>query len=374
VPIGVEHGTVGVLTRDGTLLEVTTFRKDVETFGRRAVVEFADTLEEDLSRRDFTINSIAWHPGREEFRDPFGGRADLGARILRTVGKPHDRFAEDLLRVLRGLRFSGRFRMEIEPGTWRALCAATADLGVLSPERVREELNKVLSETLLPSGTLALYQAAGAIGSLYPELAGLAGRSRGQTGEDLLTHAFLLTDALPIRMPRLRLAALFHGLAGSEERSSVAGLMFRLRFSRAEIDEVTGLIHAGLDPPPEMEDGQALRRWLHRATPPRAPAVFRVWLAKARLDAVRGERGPEPVLSLIRRLRDEMRRRPPLTLDELAFSGRDLIGMGLKPGPYFGEILSLLLDRVLEEPKMNEEARLRELVEESLERGRFTVS
>ena len=109
IPIGVEHGTVGVLARDGTMYEVTTFRKDVQTDGRHAVVEFASTLDEDLARRDFTINAIAWHPLREELRDPFGGAVDLGHGVLRTVGAPEERFREDYLRVLRALRFAGRF-------------------------------------------------------------------------------------------------------------------------------------------------------------------------------------------------------------------------------------------------------------------------
>src|SRR5690554_2631650 len=96
VPIGIEHGTVGVLD-GGHMYEVTTFRRDVETFGRHAVVEFADDVEEDLARRDFTINALAWHPLTGELLDPFHGRRDLHERRLRTVGAPGDRFAEDYL-------------------------------------------------------------------------------------------------------------------------------------------------------------------------------------------------------------------------------------------------------------------------------------
>jgi tRNA nucleotidyltransferase (CCA-adding enzyme) len=95
VPIGIEHGTVGVLANDDVMYEVTTFRRDVETFGRHATVRFADSIEEDLSRRDFTINAIAWAPLTDELFDPFDGRADLGSGILRTVGNAGERFAED---------------------------------------------------------------------------------------------------------------------------------------------------------------------------------------------------------------------------------------------------------------------------------------
>ena len=138
VPIGVDHGTVGVLAPDGTLYEVTTFRRDVETFGRRAVVEFAETIEEDLARRDFTLNALAWHPDRAGLLDPWSGVTDLDEQILRTVGDPTERFAEDLLRVLRGLRFAGQFGLTIEGETWRALLSAVSHLSQLSPERIQE--------------------------------------------------------------------------------------------------------------------------------------------------------------------------------------------------------------------------------------------
>ncbi len=109
VPLGIEHGTVGVIAGDGTMYEVTTFRRDVETDGRHAVVEFAESIDEDLSRRDFTINAVAWRPATGELRDPFRGLADLDRGVLRAVGDPEQRFAEDYLRVLRGLRFAGRY-------------------------------------------------------------------------------------------------------------------------------------------------------------------------------------------------------------------------------------------------------------------------
>ena len=145
VPLGLEHGTVGVIAPDGTLYEVTTFRRDVETDGRHAVVEFAGTIDEDLARRDFTINALAWRPATGEFRDPHSGIEDLERRTLRAVGDPAERFAEDYLRVLRGLRFAGRYALDLDPETRRALEAAVPGLGRLSAERVREELMKSLA-------------------------------------------------------------------------------------------------------------------------------------------------------------------------------------------------------------------------------------
>ena len=146
VPIGIEHGTVGVLARDGTLYEVTTFRRDVKSLGRQAVVEFSADIGEDLARRDFTFNALAWHPLRQDLLDPTGGMADIDAGVLRTVGDPEQRFSEDFLRVLRALRFSGQFGLSIERETWIGLLGAVPGLALLSPERVQQEIMKVLAK------------------------------------------------------------------------------------------------------------------------------------------------------------------------------------------------------------------------------------
>ena len=120
VAVGIKYGTIGVLDRDRALHEVTTFRRDVATDGRHAVVEYGVSLEDDLARRDFTINAIAYHPLRHEWRDPFGGQRDIQDRLIRAVGDPGQRFAEDYLRILRGLRFAARFDFSIAPPTWAA--------------------------------------------------------------------------------------------------------------------------------------------------------------------------------------------------------------------------------------------------------------
>ncbi len=388
VPVGIEHGTVGILTREGVLLEVTTFRKDVETFGRHAVVEFADTLREDLARRDFTVNAVAWHPLNGEFADPFGGREDLKRGLLRTVGDPGERFAEDYLRVLRALRFSGRLRFRIHSDTWRALLASTGELGILSPERVREELMKILTQAPFPSRALSLYRISGVLGALYPEVEEAVGCPRTGTGEDLWTHALLLTDHLSARRPLLRLAAFLQGVGlprcggavgeppistrwGVEEgilaRERTAALLIRLRFSNAEIRQVSEMMGVGMEPPLHLRGGAELRRWLNLASPEGFPVLARIWAAKARLDRARWGRDPSPTLELISRARDQLRSGAPLTLQELAFDGRALISMGLKPGPHFGEILTRLMDVVLEDPAKNEAGVLREVVERWLE-------
>src|SRR5215217_32890 len=146
VPVGIQFGTVGVLDRDRRMHEVTTFRRDVKTDGRHAVVEFGASLEEDLARRDFTINAIAYRPKTEEIRDPFEGRADIEAKIVRAVGDAEQRMREDRLRALRAIRFASRYSFAIEPSTLSAIRASAAHLTRLSHERVQQELVKTMEQ------------------------------------------------------------------------------------------------------------------------------------------------------------------------------------------------------------------------------------
>ena len=364
VPIGVEHGTVGVVTREG-MHEITTFRRDVETFGRRATVEFADDIEEDLARRDFTINAIAWHPLRREMRDPFGGADDLARGVVRTVGDAPTRFAEDFLRILRALRFAGRFALTIQPETWSALCEHRQQLAHLSPERVREELMKILASSM-PSRALSLYAAAGVLPVLYPELERCLGHRDQGTPLDLWSAGLLMADSVSKRYPLARLACLLHGIGvpspgmggtlAGEERAELraAALMERLRYSRSHTEEVSALTGATATPPAPDARPAKLRRWLRRTRWVDQRGLFRVWIARARLDAGLGVRGAgAAVLSRWRAVRTEMASDPPLTVADLAFGGRDLIDMGMQPGPGFGEILAHLLELVLDEPALN---------------------
>lgn len=347
VPLGVEHGTVGVVAAAGEMFEVTTFRRDVETDGRHAVVAFADTVEDDLARRDFTINAIAWHPLREEFLDPFGGAGDLEARVLRCVGEPDRRFREDYLRVLRACRFAGRLRLEIDGATWQAMKASVEELQALSPERIREELVKVLEADPTPSRALELYHDAGILAVLYPELAAAAQERPGEWA-----HTMRAVDVLPPRSPFLRLAMLLCGL----EARAAAQILVRLRLSNVQVEEAARRAGA-----PDLPDAAAtdadVRRWLSRVGPERVAAVARLELARARSRTEVGEGAqgatPADVVASWRRVKAVRASRPPLSVADLAIDGRDLIRLGLRPGPAFGRILERLLDRVLEDPTLN---------------------
>ena len=339
VPIGVEHGTVGVLARDGIMYEVTTFRRDVETDGRHAVVEFAERIEEDLSRRDFTINAIAWHPLRDQLYDPFGGGADLNTRTLRTVGAAADRFREDYLRILRAVRFAGRFDLQIEDTTWAALTALTEYLPTLSPERIREELMKVLSADARPSRALGLYRDAGINTVLYPEIDELA--------DSHWEKAVKIVEALPVNRPMLRLGALLRPV----DDASAAAFLVRLRLSNADTDAVAYLSGAPELPPPTPEE-EVQRRWLSRHGGQVMKGVARLDLAAARAGCA--DRSSTEVVEAWRAMRAVLRSCPPLVVGDLAIDGRDLIALGLKPGPVFRDVLQQLLDWVLGDPSRNE--------------------
>lgn len=384
VPIGLDHGTVGVLTRRGVLYEVTTFRRDVESYGRHARVEYADEIETDLARRDFTVNAIAWHPVREELRDPYRGIADLEAHVLRTVGSPEARFREDYLRVLRALRFAGRFELRIEADTWTALCAAVGRLHELSAERIGEELEKVLSGSTRPSAALSLYGASGVLAELYPELDGLLEWREGDRDPGAAwTRGLLSADAVPAARPLLRLTAVLapvgrpgpgelRPLRGPDPGASAplwergalrsAAILERLRFSNARIRRVGEVVEALLRPRPDPTDPPAVRRWLAAVGRDRLRDVFRVLVAGARVDRSRGRADGSEIVGLWRAARGELRAGVPLEVGELELDGGDLIGMGLDPGPRFGVILDRLLERVLEAPELNEPGALRDLV------------
>ena len=360
VPIGIEHGTVGVLTRDSEMYEVTTFRRDVETHGRHATVEFADEIDDDLARRDFTINAVAWRPLSDELHDPFDGVADLERGLLRTVGNPGDRFAEDYLRVLRALRFAGRFELTIGRATWGALCSATGQLGTLSPERVREELLKILGLDPIPSRALSLYAASGALDQLVHELGELVGVSARNLPVDDWTYALMVTDALSARRPIVRLAALLQGIGPRP----AAQLLVRLRFSNAQADWVAAVARAGAGPPAADAPPAELRRWLARAGASLLRDLTRIWCARERVERALNASHRVDAARSWRSLRRELGRRPPLSVCDLAVDGNDLIRAGLKPGPRFGRILDDLLERVLDDPGLNRRETLLELAAE----------
>jgi tRNA nucleotidyltransferase (CCA-adding enzyme) len=340
VKLGVEHGTVGVLDRENKVHEVTTFRRDVETDGRHARVAFGVSLDDDLARRDFTINAIAYKPQTREIRDPFHGREDLARHVLRAVGSPPDRMREDRLRALRAMRFAARFEFAIDPATWAAVVASVPALPRLSAERVAQELEKTMDQVRRPSLALERWRASGALGVLIPALAAIDDR----------TIASL--DHLPLpRGPRRearkvnRLAAMFWGISGDAAFRAAAAL----RFSKQRAQWIGALAGAWADLGPEIEVALArgrpqpaqVRRWVARVGRLNTVAFWRI--AAARL----------PAASRVYRAAVRSAFRDPVEMADLAIDGNDLIRAGIPPGPRIRQILERLLDEVLVDPRRN---------------------
>ncbi len=378
VPLGIEHGTVGVLGETGTMFEVTTFRRDIETDGRHAVVEYADSVDEDLARRDFTINAMAWRPANDQFVDPWEGRADLERRILRAVGDPAQRVAEDYLRVLRGLRFAGRFQLTIDFATLSALQDGVDGTATLSAERVREELEKVLASRM-PSASLRLYARLGVLEIWYPELAEAreeAAWERNLAAVDEISAA--RTDDWPLlRLARLLLAPFVaadpldageDAEAAGEIRAEVGyAVLLRLRFSKSDQQVVSHLLRHYQPLVSPIDSAARIREWLSVVDADPARQLFELHLAYAR--AANDEETTRYLEHTLERVEDELIAGHPLSVTDLAIGGGDLLALGVEQGPLVGLLLDELHARVLEDPELNDPDVLTEMARELIDVG-----
>jgi len=353
VPIGIEFGTVGVFDSQGTMHEVTTFRRDVNTDGRHAVVEFGASLDDDLARRDFTVNAIAYHPKSQEIRDPFDGRLDLKRGLVRAVGKASERMREDRLRALRGIRFAARFSFHIEPETWAAIRASASHMGRLSPERVKQELEKTMEQVERPSNALEWWREAGFLEELVPSIAMAP------------TERFAALDSLPRAEGALakgatlsRLAMLWFG----EKESVAAAATKALRFSNADSSWISSLAGAsaelGRTIDATVREGAPsavdVRRWVARIGRMRTETFFTLYAAlwRARL-ANDANAIDESRIDALSKLAVIIAFRDPIEIADLAVDGEDLHKAGIKNGPAMGKALHVLLERVIENPALN---------------------
>ena len=354
VPVGIEFGTVGVLDEHDVMHEVTTFRRDVHTDGRHAVVDFGASLEEDLARRDYTINAIAYSPDRHELRDPFHGREDLESRIVRAVGEPHERMREDRLRALRAIRFAARFGFDIEPRTWEAIVASAPFLSRLSAERVKQEIEKTMEQVQFPKRAFELWKRSGAFATLIPSLAGI-------TEVELSTLDHLCPPSLAGR-PQRRIARMTGLFAAASPPETVLETLKSLRFSNADAAWVHGVVSRWAAMDSELRSSlsnearpadSTLRRWAAAAGRTRLASVLR--LADARWAAERGVGIAAPsarsVASAYRRA-IRIAYRDPIEVTDLAVNGRDLEKLGMA-GPLVGKTLRKLLELVITDPAAN---------------------
>jgi putative nucleotidyltransferase with HDIG domain len=378
VPTGIKHGTVTVIWK-GKPIETTTFRRESGYADGRHPdeVEYGASLEEDLSRRDFTINALAYEPLEKSLVDLYGGQKDLERRLIRAVGNAAERFEEDGLRPLRALRFASQLGFEIEPETLAAIRPSLERFRLVSPERVREELEKILRSPK-PSTALRLMEETGMLAIVLPELVRCRGvEQKGLHRFDVLDHLYASVDAAPAD-PFVRLAALLHDIGKPETRALGADgiatfyghealsareatqIMRRLRFPNAVIDEVAHLVRQHMFFYEDSWTDAAVRRFLARVGETEVERLFALRLADGT-----GMTGipapPESLDPLRRRIERILSDREAFKLKDLAIGGNELSSLGIPKGPAMGKILAELLETVLDDPGQNTREKLLEI-------------
>lgn len=329
IPTGIDHGTVTVALR-GEHVEVTTFRAEAEYLdGRRpSSVEFQQDIDADLSRRDFTMNAIAWDPVGGALVDPWGGQVDLQEGVVRCVRDAFERFSEDGLRPLRAVRFATVLDFSIEPETLAAIGRTLDVFRKVAGERVQQEFLKIL---LSPHATrgLELLERTGLLQCFLPEAR---------------------PDAFPaisraVKDEIVRLALLLRGVERPRE------LVLRLKFPSKVAEETAALV-LGPPVPAEGVDAPTVRRWLSKLTVERAQRQLEVAAALQTLSAEH-RAGIEAVIAA----------RPPLSTRELALDGKAIMqALGTGPSPRIGAATRFLLEQVLDQPERNTPEALRALL------------
>ena len=351
IPTGIEHGTVTVLVGDHGV-EVTTFRGEgAYVDGRRpSSVTFHGDVDEDLSRRDFTMNALALDPLAGELRDPFGGQRDLAARVIRAVGDPVTRFAEDGLRPLRAARFAAQLDFTLDRATHDAIRGSLSVTARVAAERVHDELEKLLAAQGAPRG-LEILDETHLLSVILPEV------------DDHPRRAHAVASASAASTPLARTAALLHVLPAGTARAALE----RLRFSNQVRDDVTALIRVLgclLDEPrPAPAPGVETRRWLARVTQHLALEALELWRADAETSGVAG--AVDAARDAAERAAAALASRPALDVSRLALDGRGVMEvLGTPPGRHVGEALRHLLEVVLEHPERNDRPSLVAAVQE----------
>jgi len=375
IPTGIKHGTVTVLYK-GSNMEITTYRTEAGyTDGRRPdKVRYAASIEEDLSRRDFTMNAVALRLPSGKKIDPYEGEKDIKAGIIRCVGDPAARFAEDGLRPLRAVRFAAQLSAAIDPLTMSAIPNVLETCAKVSAERVRDEIEKIIASDK-PSRAFLLMEQTGLLRLFLPELACCRGiEQKGYHRFDVLEHSLLACDyAAEKQYPHeVRIAALLHDIGKAptrkldgqgephwtfyrhelESAKMARSILVRLRCPNAQIDSVCHLVKEHMFHYTDDWSDAAVRRFIARVGVENLANIYRLRRADA-FAAAAVEAPPNFLLGLEDRADKILNEKQALSLKDLAVNGKDLIDMGIKPGKAIGVILGELLETVLNDPAQN---------------------
>jgi tRNA nucleotidyltransferase (CCA-adding enzyme) len=380
IPTGIQHGTVTVLSQ-GHPIEVTTFRTEGAYLDARrpSSVEFRDDVREDLARRDFTINAMAYDPLADELIDPFGGQQDLKAGVVRAVGDPAARFAEDGLRPLRAVRFAAVLGFALDPATEAAIPGTLPSFRKVALERVREEFSRLVLSPR-PERGIELLQRTGLLGAFLPELEACRGQAQDETYlGDVFEHAVAATALAPPAL-EVRLTALLHDIGKPPTAQSSSGgvsfadhdrvgermageVLLRLRYPTRTIEAVAQMVRAHLfDEDAEWTDG-ALRRFVSRFGAALLDPFFD-FLEADRASRSDGAHRRAKVRHVRERITSLLAQNPPLSAKDLALDGNEIMRvLGVGPSPAVGEATRFLVEQVLEDPSLNTAPRLTALLE-----------
>lgn len=362
-------------------LEITTFRREsgYKNLRHPENIEWGESLEEDLSRRDFTINAIAAEliiqSGKLEtkFIDPHGGQKDLEKKIIRTVGNAEARFNEDALRLLRGIRFATQLSFEIEENTWNAISKNSSNIASISLERIRDELLKILACDH-PYEGIVLLDKSGMLKEIIPELLLGKGVSQARPGRhhttDVFTHNFMSLKHCPSRDPIVRLATLLHDV-GKPHVASYDGeghvifynhevkgawlaneISDRLRLSRKQREKVVTLIRWHMFTVDEHITDSAVRRFIRRVGLENVADMMDLRIGD-RLGGGTQVAESWRLKKFKERVAQELN--PPFSINDLEIDGNDVMKeLNIKPGPKVGQILQKLFEEVDEDLSKND--------------------
>ncbi|OHD56321.1 MAG: hypothetical protein A2Y33_11990 [Spirochaetes bacterium GWF1_51_8] len=389
IPTGLQHGTVTVVLHD-TNYEITTYRIDGEYLDGRhpGSIRFSSSIDEDLSRRDFTVNAIAYDVLTGEFHDPFGGMDDIAVKIIRTVGEPGARFSEDGLRLMRACRIAAYMEYEIEDHTLNAIGECREMIKKVSPERIQEELLKLM-KAKNPSVGIEYFRETGLLPLILPELAeGVEIDQNEYHLYDVYRHNIYACDAAPLDKPLLRLAALFHDVGKPRSKDYARrigngnvfynhevigakmahGILRRLRFSNHAMTYITDMIKNHMFYYTEEWTDGAVRRFLRKidGDPELLRDLFALRKADRTASGVR--KGDATILEKFRRRIEEiMEKDNALKVTDLKIDGNTIMErFALKPGRIIGEMLNYMLEKVLDSPELNTPEGLIKIGEEFL--------
>lgn len=374
IETGLKHGTVTVVI-NGEGFEITTYRIDGEYSDGRFpdTVAFTTLLKEDLSRRDFTINAMAFND-KEGLMDYFNGLEDLKNKIIRCVGNANERFTEDNLRRLRAVRFSSQLDFEIEENTYCALATNPQNLLVLSSERVRDELCKILLSNNAFFGISDL-SFLGMLKFIIPELEECYGFEQQNKHHDktVFGHILSVVENTPPKL-EIRLAALLHDIGKSKcftmgedgqghflQHHKISAdmsrvILGRLKFDNKMIDKVCILVYEHMSRYDKIRTTN-IKRFINRVGIDNLDDLFELQIAD-----IKGASKEYQDFSNVLRMKEDcvriLNEKQPLSVKDLKINGKDLMQLGVKQGKEIGEALNQLIEMILEAPELNEKDRL----------------